>query len=418
MFREKYRFQTFYILAICLIPLSLLISSGVAELSTIIISTFFFINFYYIKKNTLYNSDFILLIIFWFFLILNLIFSINKETSFTRNLFFFRYILYIFSLIFLFKDKKNLNFVLKIWLILTTVVAFDIFFEFFNKKNILGFEFYDPSRIASFLRKELKIGHFMLGFSFISIGYLMDKTKKKGLFQGSLIILIILFFTTSVILTGERSNTIKFIISLFIFIFFSNSYIFKKKRLILSIILISLFATYLFSDKLKNRAKAIIVPIINNGVIEAFKQTQQASHYYTAIEIFKNYPIFGIGNKNFREECVKNIYYNKDYKYTEQRCTTHPHQTYLEFLSEHGLVGSATMLFVIFYITIKGIKIYRKNKSMVHLGSISFILTQFIPLLPSGSFFTSWAAIIFWTNFAILLLYNNKNYLFYKKNKN
>jgi O-antigen ligase len=418
MIKEKYRLEIFYILTICLIPVSLLISSGAAELSIIIISTFFFINFVYIKKKIFYNIDFILLSIFWFSLILNLFFSLNKETSFARNLFFFRYILYIFSLIFIFNNKKNLNFVLIIWLILTTIVAFDIFFEFFNKKNILGLESSDPSRIASFLGKELKVGHFMFGFSLISIGYLIDKSKKNNLFHAFLIVLLMLFFTSSVILTGERSNTIKFIISLIIFIFLSNNYIFKKKKIILLIILISLFSSYLFSEKLKNRAKAIILPTKDYGFIEAFKKTQHASHYYTAIKIFKEYPVFGIGNKNFREECAKDIYYNNDYKYTEQRCTTHPHQIYFEFLSEHGLIGSAIMLFVIFYITIKGIKIYRKNKSMVHLGSISFTATQFVPLLPSGSFFTSWSAIIFWTNFAILLFYNNKDYLFFQKSKN
>ena len=418
MIKEKYRLEIFYILTICLIPVSLLISSGAAELSIIIISTFFFINFVYIKKKIFYNIDFILLSIFWFSLILNLFFSLNKETSFARNLFFFRYILYIFSLIFIFNNKKNLNFVLIIWLILTTIVAFDIFFEFFNKKNILGLESSDPSRIASFLGKELKVGHFMFGFSLISIGYLIDKSKKNNLFHAFLIVLLMLFFTSSVILTGERSNTIKFIISLIIFIFLSNNYIFNKKKIILLIILISLFSSYLFSEKLKNRAKAIILPTKDYGFIEAFKKTQHASHYYTAIKIFKEYPVFGIGNKNFREECAKDIYYNNDYKYTEQRCTTHPHQIYFEFLSEHGLIGSAIMLFVIFYITIKGIKIYRKNKSMVHLGSISFTATQFVPLLPSGSFFTSWSAIIFWTNFAILLFYNNKDYLFFQKSKN
>ena len=89
MTKEKYRLENFYILAICLIPVSLLVSSGAAELSIIIISSFFFINFLYIKKDTFYNIDFILLLIFWFFLILNLFFSLNKEASFTRNFFFF-----------------------------------------------------------------------------------------------------------------------------------------------------------------------------------------------------------------------------------------------------------------------------------------------------------------------------------------
>jgi hypothetical protein len=38
-----------------------------------------------------------------------------------------------------------------------------------------------------------------------------------------------------------------------------------------------------------------------------------------------------------------------------------------------------------------------------------FILSTFIPLIPSGSFFTSFGASLFWLNIGILLSNLNKN---------
>ena len=96
------------------------------------------------------------------------------------------------------------------------------------------------------------------------------------------------------------------------------------------------------------------------------------------IKIFKNYPIFGVGNKNFREECSKKEYENKEYKWTDQRCSTHPHQIYYEFLAEHGLVGTVTIFFVIFYILIKSLKVYLKKKKFNALSfNIIFICSIF-----------------------------------------
>jgi O-antigen ligase len=124
--------------------------------------------------------------------------------------------------------------------------------------------------------------------------------------------------------------------------------------------------------------------------------------------MLEKYPLFGVGNKNFREECLKDEYENNNYKRTAERCATHPHQIYYELLSEHGLIGTLIIISVIFFILLEGLKIYLKEKNSIHLASILFVFVQFVPLLPSGSFFTAWGATIFWLNFSILIFYNNK----------
>jgi O-antigen ligase len=138
------------------------------------------------------------------------------------------------------------------------------------------------------------------------------------------------------------------------------------------------------------------------------KETLHGAHYSTAWKIFKKHPYFGIGNKNFRIECANDIYFDKDYKLSEYRCATHPHQIYFEFLSELGFFGLIIILYFIIYISLKSFYFYFKNKNLVLLSTTLFVCSTFIPLIPSGSFFTSFGATIFWLNIGILISNLNK----------
>jgi O-antigen ligase len=394
------------------LPIGLLISSGVSATIEILIIIFFLITSICNKDfDWLKNKYFLLLLIIWISLLLNLLFSQNFILSFSRNIFFFKNIIFVFAISIFLKKEKNFNLIFTAYLIITAIVTFDIFFEYFNNKDILGFQSYDPSRIASFLRKELKIGHFVLAFSFITVSYFFEKyLKNKKNFQVFGFLLITSFFI-SLLLTGERANSLKGLFIALMFILFSNKETFKYKKIFFIIIILLSLGTYFFSEKIKYRFNVILNPIKNIGIIESFKETQHGAHYYTAVKIFLKYPMFGVGNKNFREECLKEEYENNNYKRIAERCATHPHQIYFELLSEHGLIGTITIISVIFFILFQGFKIYLKNKNSIHLASILFITAQFLPLIPSGSFFTSWGATIFWMNFSILIFYNNKNSL-------
>ena len=81
---------------------------------------------------------------------------------------------------------------------------------------------------------------------------------------------------------------------------------------------------------------------------EVFYQSKHAPHYFTAYNIFLNYPIFGIGINNFHKESQKKIYENKDLMKTNLRSSTHPHQVYLEIISEVGITGLIYFIFVFF----------------------------------------------------------------------
>ena len=67
------------------------------------------------------------------------------------------------------------------------------------------------------------------------------------------------------------------------------------------------------------------------------------------------------------------------------------------------MIGTIIILYIIFFILYKNIKIYKKKKNLIHLSSILFVLQTFLPFIPSGSFFVSWTATIFWINFAVMI---------------
>ena len=132
-----------------------------------------------------------------------------------------------------------------------------------------------------------------------------------------------------------------------------------------------------------------------NGIEKFYKNSQYGAHKDAALKIFKEYPVFGVGIKNFRYESGKPKYFNEEYTATKIRQATHPHQIHLEFLSETGLFGYISFLIFILSSVIISKKNYLKNKNIFQFSGIIFIFSTLIPLLPSGSFLSTFNSSIF-----------------------
>ena len=103
-------------------------------------------------------------------------------------------------------------------------------------------------------------------------------------------------------------------------------------------------------------------------------------------------------------------------KFPEYICGNHPHQIYVEFLSEHGIIGGLILLTIIFKLIFKNLPILIKSKNYVQLGCFVFLLNVFLPLIPSGAFFGDFSSNFFWINMSILYASNPNTNIF--KNSN
>tara|TARA_Y100000816_G_scaffold219849_1_gene164897 strand:- start:1237 stop:2490 length:1254 start_codon:yes stop_codon:yes gene_type:complete len=393
------------LILISLFPLSLILGNLIINIFIILISINFISE---LKKNKIFLRDkiFFLLLFFLCSLIINLFFSTNLINSFPRVLKFAFVIFFIIEIrrIILIYKKQVINFIFKTWSLIFLVLIADISVEIIFGRNIFGISANIDGRIASFFGDELVAGAFVHGIALFFLSYLIEKNTKNYF-----IILAIVSIIGISFLIGERSNFLKLFFSIILFGGLLIKINFFKKILLIGLIITSLITFINFNEEYKYRYFDQIKTLYTkNGVSKFLKVSEYGAHQNVAIKIFSEYPFFGIGVKNFRFESKQEKYENKDYEATKAKNSTHPHQTHLEFLSETGLIGYLSFIIFIFWTLLVAVKEYLQSRNPYQLSAIIFIISTLIPILPSGSFLSTFTSGIFWLNFSIMISFINK----------
>ena len=388
-------------------PIAILLGNLSINLSIILISLIFLVSL--VAKKIIFknqNRTFLLLAFFFISLVINLLFSNNFGLSAPRVIKFIFIIFFITSFKFLIINlrENQINKIYKIWSIIFTIVVIDLIIEFFKGTNIIGLSSVMPGwRLASFTGMESVIGNYFFGFVLIVLAYVYQNITNGK----KLNLLLAMFFIIISFIIGERANFIKtfLIITCFIFLVYDFSLRSKIFSLLafasLTIILLN------FNTSYKNRyfSPHLQTLLEKDGLSKYLQTSQYGAQYNVAIEIFKDNPVFGVGIKNYRIENLNSKYNDLKHKENRLRWGTHPHQIHLEILSETGLFG-----FICFFIFMAlsiffSIKSYLINKNFYQLSGILFILASMLPLLPSGSFLSTYTSSIFWLNYALMIGY-------------
>jgi len=350
---------------------------------------------------TFYNDDIIL--------------KFHENDGIRRSFLFIKFILLVFAFSFLLNDNKILGLVHKSWFLIITIFIFDVFFEKFTGRNIIGNVSPDMTRIVSFFKDEMVVGAFIFCFGYASSTYFINnKEKGKSILP---IMLIFLLIPLSIFVTGEKSNFLKSILVFFIIIYFlkKNEIFLNYKILLIAIFfLVSCFFIISKNTYIKYSETYMRIVVVEKNSSKEFEAQKSIwnnltkikyfAHYDAALGILKNYPITGIGNKNFRIECFKEKYYNKKILHSQSRCSTHPHQIHFEILSEQGILGYFMILTFIIWFSIKNIKISLKNRNIYHFSNTAYLMVFFIPLLPGSGIFNTFSGALFWVIFSLINL--------------
>ena len=400
-------------------PILIILGSFSLNFFSVVFSLYALFNYKILKKFKIFNKN--ILIIFFSFIILIFPFeSIDFKNSFVKYLSFFRFVLMLLGLIIFFEKNNKENSLLlqiyKIYIGILTIIIIDVLIEYYFGSNIMGFSSNYRGRIASFTNDELIIGYIYCFLTLFTFIFMYKKTNNYYFFIIACILIIISFFI------GERSNFLKLFLLIIFFSFIHLSYFKKLKIKILLIITTIVFILLLsFVQLVKNTPQAkkfvnfdeIQLEMLEKDKFSLFKgmfyNSKHAPHYLTAYNIFLNYPIFGIGIDNFYKESRKKKYENKELACRQCRSSTHPHQIYLEIMSEVGLTGLIYFIYIFFYPIFICLKSLIKNKEYYIISHLFLHVYFIFPILPSGSFFGTNYGIPFWFNLAILLYLSKKN---------
>ena len=416
-FNYNFNVRLLYILII-IFPITFLLGNFAINLVSIFISLIFI--FGLISKNIKFNLNdkyFYLLIFLFFTLLVNLYFSNNIQLSLPRVLKFLIIILIVMSIKFLLSELKleERRFIFKFWSFILAIVIIDLLFELIYGQNILGQKSIIPGRLASFTGREMTIGNYFSAFSLILLSLVYSANKNLFLNLLLAISLMIISF-----LIGERSNFIKTFSMIFVFMFVVYRFKLKYKFLFSSLIILVIFSVLNLNENYKSRYISQLNNLFQKNGLKIFiNNSQYGAHYLVAKKIFYDNPIFGVGVKNFRVESFNKKYEGilselntdgskktLDTAKTFGKWTggsTHPHQIHYELLAETGIFGYASFFLFILLSLFFSFSKYQKEKNIYCLSAMLYIFINLIPLIPSGSLFSTYTAGLFWINYSIMV---------------
>ena len=220
------KINSYFLILFSLIPISIISGPSISLTNILIIDISFLILIFLKKDFNFLKSDSIkYLFILYIYLIFNSFISIDYEVGLARNLGFIRFIVLFIALNYFLNQASFLKKMLTAWTIIISLVLFDIFYESFSGKNIFGYggPLVYGNRIVSFFKDEPIVGGYIYSFYLIILGFLFNEFSQKKNF----IVIFSIFFLIAIILTGERSNTIKAFLGLIIFYFILREYDFR-----------------------------------------------------------------------------------------------------------------------------------------------------------------------------------------------
>ena len=443
---KKINYNSIAYLIISIFPILLITGPFLSDTFCIILGLIFVIFNFQNKNWKIFFTDFkpyiYFFLIFYIYLNIYLFLSFDPKISFKSSIPFFRIILFIFALA-LFTSTLNKTYkgFYLFFLFCISFLLLDSLIQYFFEVNIFRNADVHKNRISSFFGDELIMGSYVSRLLPIILGCsILINLKNKYLIN-----LLIIFISGFLIaISGERLASFYYIGTILVYFILVKKYFLT----FISIILISIsigLALNIFSLKTSFIDRFYTNTLNQFNEIGSIYSYRHTLHYKTAYEMFLDKKIFGNGLKSFRYKCSDAKYesiikkkqdkdyidlISKDEKYkylfndnkkidiekineSETRyryifefkngCNTHPHNIYLEYLSELGSLGFILLNLIFVYAFIKLLLIVFKNFFLKSVGEIELaksmlltgILLQLFPLVPSGSYFNNWMLIVF-----------------------
>jgi putative inorganic carbon (hco3(-)) transporter len=326
-----------------------------------------------------WQMGYIIVLVFW--CLISLSWSFDLRDSLSRLSTFFQLIVFSIMAVNLLKTRSEIEKVMVVYSIasvLTAVVALILLSTGVLLRNRAAFiEGQNPNGFSR-----------SLGMALLFITYFLQSKKFKYkyiLYPIGVLFLVVIVFAQS------RGTYIALIAAMLILAYYST--LNTKLRIVLIGVIAVSFAFYLFPDILLDN----VIPRTQSGFTETSMGGRDVI-WIVGLEMIRNHPIIGVGFGNFTS-----IYGQYSMSLRGWYAESDPHNVFVAFQAELGIVGTIIFAFFLF-------RIYRRIKS---LGSnyatdrawiMSFFIYIIIGAMTNSLHYTKF----FWLALAIVVAFVNQ----------
>jgi len=271
-------------------------------------------------------------------------------------------------------------------------VAADTVFQFVFSYDIFGIPQVSIDRMTGPLTElPPKVGVYIMRLMYPALVALMfwAAAGGRGLLAKITAIAAVCAGVTTVLITGERMAFLLALFGLGVTVVLVPA---MRRTMLVAVLAVGLTVAGVFAVKPSVTARSFhtVVSTVGN-----FWRSPYGLVWIGGFKVAQANPVIGVGLKNFRTSCRVVVYGSPDK--TGPECSLHPHNFYLEWLSEAGAIGLFGFLALITLWTrhfLASAGHWRFDGLAV--GPVVAVITFLWPIAATMGFFTNWHAALFW----------------------
>ncbi|KJE34167.1 polymerase [Thalassospira sp. HJ] len=389
------------VLLFCL-PAFLLFSRAVADISVVLIGLLFLVRSWS-SKDWSWACEKDILILLVIFVLMNVFVSPFAEhvgKSYGRSLSWLRFVIFYAAVTrWVLYDERTIRKFIVVLLLTMTVAALDAIYQFLFGVSLLSGQSMD--RMARRLTGPLdrpNIGMYLakmgLGTSALLFVLYVRERMSNRLFIAACVLSPVLIAV--VFLSGERSASLLTLLALVLVIvsLLLSGKLARKVAVGLFVCGAAALGLLLStSERILGRLEQL------TSVLSAYTDSIYGQLVLLGMRFFGERPLTGTGMGNFHILC-------KDYVQqglVSVPCHPHPHNFYVEWLSDTGLIG--TIPFTIFMVILywMGVKVLFGPRESRLLGGfyLGVLVMSFFPFSVTQSLFSNWPAMLAWLSISV-----------------
>ena len=260
--------------------------------------------------------------------------------------------------------------------------AFDALLQYFHGSDVFGNPIWQPERLTAMFERP-RVGIFItkLMFPVVFGVFAWDARRRLRWLPGAVFAGLVLLLLCAIYLSGERMALLLALFGLALGALLQRGTLRTLVAGALSLGMVSMVVLALFTPQTITRHIGE-----TRDTLAHFGDSPYAMLWNSGLQMMIKYPLVGAGMKNFRVVCPT----LELPRSVEERCSTHPHNLYLEWGAESGIPGLAGFVLLVGALFRRLWRVAsRYGYGVWMVGPLVSMAVHLWPLGPTGSFFSN-----------------------------